>query len=297
VLLVTVHCAVIDRSAAEVKCRFRVDTRESRAMSFANATGVAAMGDGRYRSSIPHGWDIAGNTNGGVLLAMAGRAMLDATGRTDPVSVTAHFLSPGRPGSVTIDVEVVKQGKTFGTASATMCDADGRPVIRTLGTFGNLDSASGPDHMLGAAPELPHPDECARRDPAGGFPLPFVDHVDMRLHPDDATFETTGVGSGEPVIRGWFRFPDDEPIDTVGLLLAVDAFPPTIFNLHLPVAWTPTVELTAHVRARPVPGWLRCVFRTRFVTGGFLEEDGEVWDASGRLVAQSRQLALVPRSS
>ena len=95
---------------------------------------------------------------------------------------------------------------------------------------------------------------------------------------------------------GWFRLRDSEPIDTLGLLLAVDAFPPTAFNARLPVAWTPTIELTAHVRARPAPGWLRCVFTTRFVTGGFLEEDGELWDASGHLVAQSRQLALVPRS-
>ena len=55
------------------------------------------------------------------------------------------------------------------------------------------------------------------------------------------------------------------------------------------------MELTAHVRARPAPGWLACSFATRFVTGGFLEADGEVWDATGRLVAQSRQLALVPR--
>ena len=47
---------------------------------------------------------------------------------------------------------------------------------------------------------------------------------------------------------------------------------------------------------RPTPGWLRCQFTTRFVTGGFLEEDGEIWDAEDRLVAQSRQLALVPRT-
>jgi acyl-CoA thioesterase len=44
-----------------------------------------------------------------------------------------------------------------------------------------------------------------------------------------------------------------------------------------------------------VEGWLRCRFTTRFVTGGYLEEDGEVWDEAGRLVAQSRQLALLPR--
>ena len=75
------------------------------------------------------------------------------------------------------------------------------------------------------------------------------------------------------------------------LLLALDAFPPTIFNPQLPVGWTPAVELTAHIRARPEPGWLRCRFTTRFVRGGFLEEDGEIWNGAGRLVEQSRQLA------
>ena len=55
-----------------------------------------------------------------------------------------------------------------------------------------------------------------------------------------------------------------------------------------------TVELTAHVRARPAPGWLHCAFVTRFVTGGFPKEDGEIWDRTERLVVQSRQLALLP---
>ena len=96
-------------------------------------------------------------------------------------------------------------------------------------------------------------------------------------------------------MSGWFRLADAEPIDVLGLLVAVDAFPPTIFRSGLPVAWTPTLELTAHIRARPEAGWLRCAFATRFITGGFLEEDGEVWDETGRLVAQSRQLALLPR--
>jgi len=96
-------------------------------------------------------------------------------------------------------------------------------------------------------------------------------------------------------MRGWFRLRDGEPADTIALLCAADAFPPTAFNADFPVAWTPTIELTVHVRARPEPGWLRCTFATHFVTGGFLEEDGEIWDSTGRLVAQSRQLALVPR--
>lgn len=129
---------------------------------------------------------------------------------------------------------------------------------------------------------------------ADGGPPSFISKIDLRLHPDDAGF-TRGMPSGMMRVSGWFKLRDEPVVDTLGLLVAVDAFPPTIFNASLPVGWTPTVELTAHVRARPAPGWLRCVFTTRFVTGGFIEEDGEVWDDTGTLVAQSRQLALLPR--
>ena len=32
---------------------------------------------------------------------------------------------------------------------------------------------------------------------------------------------------------------------------------------------------------------------TRFASGGYHEEDFEIWDSAGALVAQSRQLALI----
>ncbi len=96
-------------------------------------------------------------------------------------------------------------------------------------------------------------------------------------------------------MRAWLRLPDDEPIDSIGLLCLVDAMPPTIFNADFPIHWTPTIELTTHVRGRPTPGWVRGTATTRFISGGFLEIDVEIWDSTDQLVAQARQLALVPR--
>ena len=51
-----------------------------------------------------------------------------------------------------------------------------------------------------------------------------------------------------------------------------------------------------HVRAPPATGWLRIRHATRNFAGGLFEEDAEVWDSAGRLVAQSRQLARAPRA-
>ena len=261
---------------------------------FATATAVQPTAAGQWTASIHPGWDIAGNANGGYLLAVATRALAGAAGRPDPVTVTAHYLSPGRQGSVRITTQILKDGKRFATGTATMFSG-ARPLLVVLGTLGDLSQAQGPELVEGAPPELPPPEDCVRLQPAGTFPPPFMGRVDLRLHPDDAAF-ATGRQSGRPLMRGWFRLPHGERVDSVALLCAVDAFPPTAFNARLPVAWTPTVELTAHIRANPAPGWLRCRFSTRFVTAGFLEEDGEVWDSTGRLVGQSRQLALVPRN-
>jgi acyl-coenzyme A thioesterase PaaI-like protein len=270
------------------------------AVTFAADTAVRVASDGRYDTEIRPGWDIGGNANGGYLLTIAARAMAEAGGRPDPVSVTAHYLAPGTPGPVTVEAGVLRAGRRFATTSAVVRGAE-RPLLAVLGSFtdhtapgGATDRPEPVERVDATPPYLPPPSRCVAVAPTDTFPPPFMGRVDLRLHPDDAGF-AAGAPSGRPLVRGWFRLRDGEPVDTIALLLAADAFPPTIFNARLPVAWTPTLELTAHVRASPAPGWLRCSFRTRFVTGGYLEEDGEVWDERGRLVAQSRQLALLPR--
>jgi acyl-CoA thioesterase len=273
---------------------FRAATAVEPSGSPLSAADQAAGATSHWSGAIAEGWDIAGNANGGYLLAIAARAMSAAIGRPDPVTVTAHFLNPGNPGPVSVAVEITKQGRTFGTATATLA-AEDRPLLRVLGTFGELGDQLGPQLVDLEPPPMPSPEKCIPVEPTDTFPPPFMGKVELRLHPDDATF-LRGNPSGHARMRGWFRLRDGEVTDTIALLCAADAFPPTVFNANLPVAWTPTIELTTHVRYRPEPNWLRCRFATHFVSGGFLEEDGEIWDDTGRLVAQSRQLALVPRN-
>lgn len=282
----------------------RVSLRTSAASSAKSDTGT------ELDAEIADGWDILGNANGGYLLAVAGRALTTALDRPDVISMTTHYLRPAQPGPVTIHVDELKAGKRFATGNLTMRRADdGANIIASIGTVGNLDEpASAADAQAAeftmvrsSPPDLPDPDDCYQ---SSGGPLnyvpPFYSQVDVRFHPEDAGF-MEGKPTGIPRLRGWFRLRNGGDSNmaqsSLPLLVAVDAFPPTIFNSTDIRGWSPTLELTAHLRARPVPGWIACEVTTRFVTSGFLEVDGEFWDESGQLVAQSRQLALAPRGS
>ncbi len=76
-----------------------------------------------------------------------------------------------------------------------------------------------------------------------------------------------------------------------------DSFPPPVFATQGPVAWVPTLEMSLNVRHPPQGTWLKAAFRTRFVTCGLLESDGELWDEADRLIAISRQIAQYRNNS
>ncbi len=254
------------------------------------------VGQGVYRAQIQPGWDIFGVSNGGYTLSTAARAMgAEAMGRS-LASVGARYLNPAAAEAVTIEVEVLKEGRSTSTLEAKMISGD-RAIFISSATFAVMaDNADEVVRNHGSPPQLPPVEECVRLTPAGESPLPppFTGKVGVYLHPDDLNLGT-GTPGRMPEMRGWFRLLDGEPIDPYGLVVAADAFPPAVFNSDLPVGWTPTIDLTVHVRHPGPFDLLACRFLTRYVTGGWLEEDGEMWDTSGRLVAQSRQLAMLAR--
>jgi len=257
---------------------------------FERATAVRLRGEGMYDAEIAEGWDIGGNANGGYVIALAARAMADAVGRP-PLTLTAHYLSPGKPGPVEIAVDVLRLGRRMATVRAAMRSA-GTDVLALLGTFAD-QTPGGPSLIVGAPPELPPIDECVQAAPP--VDSGFHHRVRSSVRPVDAGFRD-GQPSGTAEMLGWFELPDDQPIDAFGLLMAADAFAPVVFNSgRFPVGWSPTLELTVHVRGVPAPGPLRCRFFSTFIENGMFDESGEIWDSEGTLVAHSRQLALIPR--
>jgi hypothetical protein len=134
-------------------------------------------------------------------------------------------------------------------------------------------------------------EECERLVPVlpTGEVVAMLEQVEVRLEPATRGF-LSGQPSGRGELRGWLALPADEAFDPVSLLFAVDAFPPATFDIEF-AGWVPTLELTAYVRALPVPGPLQIVQRAQLIAAERVDEVCYVWDSAGRLVAQGTQLA------
>jgi len=261
------------------------------------AIAVTPSDQGRWTVDLDGSWSIGGSMNGGYLLAAMVGAATTATQRPDPLAVTATFLSPPTSGPAEITVAVVKRGRRS-TVTEIVLGQDGRDHVRATAVLGDLDRLEGPS-LDAIRPSVPPRPQCVsiadRPGPGGIGPPEIFKHFDLRLAPGIGWLSGSPrrpVAGEEALIEGWTRFADGRPPDVVSLMLFADAFPPAVLDQHQ-ASWVPTLQYSVYVRARPETDWLQGSFRTRSMVGGLLEEDGELFDASGRLVALSRQLALV----
>lgn len=259
--------------------------------AFNAATAVNRRGDGDvYEVELDLGWSIGGKPNGGYLLAILARAATEAVDRPHPLAVSGHFLRPPEGGPAEVRVEIVKAGRTVSTVRSTLWQHD-KPCLDSLVTVGEL-TGKPVDYAAEPAPTLPTPEDCRSRADTP-FKVELLDHIDVLIDPDTSPFPTP---TGHPMIQGWMRFRDGADADAHALALAVDAMPPTVFHLEK-LGWAPTVELTFLLRGLPAPGWLSFRAEATFVADGWFDESASVWDSTGRLVAQSRQLALIGRTT
>jgi hypothetical protein len=260
---------------------------------FPVACSVRPLGEGSYATDLAVDWTVGSKPHGGYLLALLTRAAVQTVGAegsatTDPVAVSAQFLSAPAVGPALVHTEVRKSGRTATVVFAQL-EQRGQSCVEAMVTVGRLPGEY-PAWM--ELPDLPAEPPLSAVDLAS---LPSADvfrlsaACDVRLDPAGAGFLEGRVG--DPLrLRLWVRPREDQP-DPLFALVAGDVSMPVTFNLGR-FGWSPTVQLTALLRARPAPGWLRVQVESRAVHGQWFDEDATVIDSAGRLVCQCRQLAL-----
>ena len=254
----------------------------------------------RYTGILASTWNIGSNPNGGYLLGVLLAAIRRTIPHQDPLSVTTHYLRPGLGGEpFEAEVEILRGGRSLTTVRARLLQANS-VRIEVLAAFGSVTSDLGFDlPAVSPAPRIPAPDACPARDGAAqGVDLAIQQRLEVRFAPAESV-ATTPADTADPQrarMDGWIRLADGRAPDTLTLPVFADGFPPSPFALLGRVGWVPTVELTVHVVRAPAPGWVQARFETDSLHLGRMIETGWLWDSTGALVAESRQLGLVRRN-
>lgn len=264
-------------------------------------THLTSVGPGRFTVEITDRWSIGTAPNGGYLAVITTKSILASLPHPHPFSVTTHYLSTAQPGPAEVIAEVVREGRGHSTGQARLLQG-GKERLRTIAVLGDLSTlGGGPTQVTLEPPVLPDPSQCERGRAGPTAALAIADRLDVAMRPGDVSWMPGPDGaprthSERAVLEGWVGLRDGAPPDPLSLVFFADALPPPVLNFSsVRTPWVPTLELTVHVRAIPAPGMLRARFTTRALIDGYLEEDGELWDARGKLVALSRQLARVQR--
>jgi acyl-CoA thioesterase len=251
-------------------------------------TTSVPRGDGIRDLTLTDRWNTPlGTPNGGYILATMLRGLREEIGADDPLVAGITYLSSPTPGPGELRTQLLRRGRRVQTATAGLFEGDKQTTALTA-SFG--PRTSGRTVELGAPPSLPAPDDCL--DPSDDPRLPregiFL-RAEQRL--PHLPGWATGAPSGDPTAELWQRLAGGREIDLYALAFLCDSYAPPVFELG--ELSSVTVQLTVHFHRRPVPGWIATRLSTRHLVNGFHEEDCEMWDEAGNLVAQSRQLSLL----
>lgn len=252
-----------------------------------------------FEGELDKNWTIGPKVHGGAMVALCANAARTAFGAPgqQPVAISANFLRAPDPGPMRLITSIRKRGRRISVADVELMQDD-RAAVHAVVTLGepehHLPGETAP--LLSANPVL---DLMAPEPPDGVAPIgpghPAAGLVNLGVGCEiRPLLSTQGPASdgGPPLFQMWAR-PRGVAPDPLFALLCGDLSAPVTFAVDR-TGWAPTVQLTAFLRAVPVDGWLRVICTCIEIGHDWFDEDHIVVDQAGRLVAQTRQLAMVP---
>ena len=260
---------------------------------FQDTTQVTPSADGTYEGNVDPRWWVIRGPHGGYLCAMILRAITEAVDQPDRAvrSLTTHFVAPPKEGPVAIAVTIERAGRSITYASARLTQK-GETMALALAAFSR--SWTGIDYDYAPPPDIAAPDDIERAPNEGPMLPTFLANFDMRW----GIGPTPYSGGEDTTIGGWLRLAEPQVIDAPAVACMLDAWAPAVLPRATTPIVAPTIDITMHFRRPlPVPGAKNDDFylfrmRSSLAHDGLFEEDGDLWSASGELIAQVRQMAI-----
>jgi acyl-CoA thioesterase len=259
-------------------------------------------GGGRYRAVVSDQWNAPVLPQGGIITALALRAMAAELGAPDEVlrSVTTVFAAQVPPGPVDIDVAVLRRGRTMSQATATVRPSGQTSGHTAMAVFGA--TRRGFEFTDITCPIVAPPEQCPSfRDPpppgvTGFRPSSFWERVESRVAIGHAPWEQWEPSTSERAY--WYRFDDpprgdDGEWDPLAVVALCDTMPGAVgerMGPDMPMWFGPSVDLTVHVLGRASSPWLLAHNRARHAGDGYASVELSMWDPARGLVAYATQL-------
>ena len=290
----------------------RVDERALVGNLFSDTTQVVPAATGRYSATIDARWNLLPLPQGGIVTALALRAMTAELGDPGQRLRTSHttFAARVADGPVEIDVDLLRRGRSMSQLRAEVRNVGADRGHVTTAVFGaDRPGFEFTDQPLPA--DLPPPTACPSfRDPlpegVDPFePLPFWSHVEGRPALGHPWWERYEPGRAERA--GWYRF--DEPpmagdgrMDPLALVVLSDFMPGALGEKvggtgRPQREWfAPSVDLSVHLLGDCRSEWVLAHNTARHAGDGYASADMALWDcgadgaATPRLVAHATQV-------
>ena len=278
---------------------------------FFDSTAVTPVADGRYEAAVDEAWGLRPLPQGGIVTAIALRAMADALADPGQRLRTLHttFVAQVGAGPVTIDVEVLRRGRSMTHVRGEVANAGSSRGHITTAVFGWARPGFAFTDL--APPDVAGPLECPsyRDPPPPGVPafepMPFwTERVEGRAALGHAPWATYTPDRAERAM--WYRFDeppflDDGSIDPLALVVLADTMPGAVGEKVGPqdrMWFSPSVDLTVHLLDDCRSPWVLAHNRARPAGDGYASADMALWDCGtdgtdpARLVAYATQVFL-----
>jgi acyl-CoA thioesterase len=246
---------------------------------------------GRFHAEIPDAWKVM-YVFGGVSMYAALRAMQEALDRPELPLVTANaiFLAPVPPGPITIDVDVLRDGRRASQVAADLRVPGGDgPALRVHGVFG-MAHDTDLTYSEVRFPEVPRPDALPP-PPVPERPNPFGEinfHKQTDWKPV-SPLDEPGVGH----FMSWVRLLEGEP-DLLALAVHGDVLGPAVGRAIGPRD-EPFMVLSLEIGIRfvrvPATPWVLQEIEAWHIGDGYATGPARLWDEEGRLCAIATQTA------
>ena len=191
-------------------------------MRFSEAMEMQELEAGRLVAHFDRSWWVVNGPNGGVIAALMVRAAQHCLAEDRCVrTVTTHFVSAPKEGSVTIEVTVERQGKIAGFASLRMLQQD-RLIATSLVAVAEVDQVPHQWEQRNF-PKLPALEDCWMMKTTPPL-VPLHSRWDRRWGLGVPGQPDTSTVAGGYEAGGWIRLSEPEPFDEALLAAMADAW-------------------------------------------------------------------------